>query len=91
MLKDIIKVKPLSDYRLMVEFEDGVHGIIHVAEFIVFTGVFAPLRNLDYFAQVRVNPDLGTVVWPNEADLDPDVLYSHLTGEPLPTVEPALA
>lgn len=90
MLKDIIGVKPLSNYRLQIEFEDGVHGIIHVRELIEFTGIFAPLSNLEYFGQVRVNPDLGTVTWPNEADLDPDVLYSYLTGEPLPTFEPVL-
>lgn len=91
MLKDIIGVKPLSNYRLQIEFEDGVQGIIHVAKLIEFTGIFTPLSNPDYFAQVRVNPELGTITWPNEADLDPDVLYSHLTGEPLPTFEPALA
>ena len=91
MLKDIIGVKPLRNYRLQIEFEDGVHGIIHVAKLIEFTGIFAPLSNPGYFDQVRVNPELGTVTWPNEADLDPDVLYSYLTGEPLPTFEPALA
>lgn len=91
MLKDIIAVKPLSNYRLSLEFEDGVNGIIHVATLIEFVGVFAPLRDPVYFAQVRVNQELGTITWPNEADLDPDVLYSYLTGEPLPTFETALA
>ena len=27
------------------------------------------------FAQVRVDPETGTVAWPNGADLDPDVLH----------------
>jgi hypothetical protein len=31
-----------------------------------------------YFSQVRVDPELGTVVWPNGADLDPDVVYGRL-------------
>jgi hypothetical protein len=34
-----------------------------------------PLQDPDYFAQVRVDPELGTVVWPNGYDLDPDVLH----------------
>lgn len=34
-------------------------------------------------SQVRVGPELGTVVWFNGADLDPDVLQSQLTGQPI--------
>ena len=37
--------------------------------------VFAPLADPDFFARVRVDDDLGTVVWPNGADLDPLVLH----------------
>jgi hypothetical protein len=37
--------------------------------------VFGPLDDPDYFAQVRVDDELGTVVWPNGADLDPLVLH----------------
>jgi hypothetical protein len=34
-----------------------------------------PLRpNPDLFRQVRVDHELGTIVWPNGADMDPDVL-----------------
>lgn len=87
MLKDIITVKPCGEYRLHLQFEDGVEGEINVAELIEFRGVFASLRDPTYFAQGRVNPELGTITWPNEADLDPDVLYSILVGEPLPVFE----
>jgi hypothetical protein len=37
--------------------------------------VFEPLADPDFFAQVRVDNELGTVVWPNGADLDPLVLH----------------
>ncbi len=87
MLKDIIKVKPLENYRLYLRFEDDVEGEIDVTGLIDFVGVFAPLRNHEYFIQVRVNPELGTICWPNQADLDPDVLYSIVTGQPLPLLE----
>jgi hypothetical protein len=49
-----------------------------------FTGVCEPLRDPEFFARLRVNPYIGTIVWPNGADLCPDVLRHHLTGEPLP-------
>lgn len=88
MLKDIVQVKPLEGYRLHLRFEDGVEGSVDVAELIEFTGIFAPLRDRDTFLQVRVNPDLGTICWPNGADLDPDVLYALITGEPIKSLEP---
>ena len=40
-------------------------------------GVFEPLLDPAFFAQVRVDPVLCTVVWPNGADLCPDVLYAY--------------
>jgi hypothetical protein len=45
--------------------------------------VFEPLLDMNYFAQVHVDPELGTVAWPNGADLDPDVLYGEITGTPV--------
>jgi hypothetical protein len=45
--------------------------------------VFEPLKDPSYFARVRVDQELGSVVWPNGADLDPDVLYCRVTGTPV--------
>lgn len=84
MLKDIVDARPLDGYRLHLRFEDGAEGDVDVAELVEFDGVFAPLRDRAAFASVRVDADLGTVVWPNGADLDPSVLYAKVTGAPLP-------
>ncbi len=80
MLKDIVSAKALGDYRLQLRFEDGVEGVVDLARLLSFRGVCEPLRDSAYFAQVRVDPELGTIVWPNGADLDPDVLYGGITG-----------
>ena len=80
MLKDIIAATALADYRLHLRFEDGVEGLVDLAPHLSFRGVFEPLKDPAYFARVRVDAELGTVVWPNGADLDPDVLYARLTG-----------
>jgi hypothetical protein len=78
LLKDIVAVKPLEDYKLCLTFEDDVEGVVDIAELIEFTGIFEPLRDPAYFAQVTVNPDLGTICWKNGADLDPIVLYTKV-------------
>jgi hypothetical protein len=64
-----------------LKFDDGKEGIVDVSQLIEFTGVFQPLKDLDFFKTVKVNPEWGTIYWDNGADLDPDVLYSVITGE----------
>jgi hypothetical protein len=86
MLQDIVAATAIGDYRLRLRFEDGVEGIVDLAPMLSFRGIFEPLKDAAYFAKVRVDPELGSVVWPNGADLDPDVLYSRLTG--IPILEP---
>lgn len=88
MLKDIVEVQPLEDCHLRLRFEDDVEGVVDISQIIDFTGVFAPLQDREYFVKVYVNPELGTICWPNEADIDPVVLYGIVTGEPLPRLEP---
>ena len=84
MLHDIVEVKPLEGYRVYLRFGDGAEGVVDVAGRVPFDGVFEPLRDPEYFRRVRVDTELGTIVWPNGADLDPFVLRSLVTGEPLP-------
>lgn len=87
MLKDIVSVKPLENYQLYLKFEDNQEGIIDISQLINFTGIFAPLQDLTYFAQVKFNPEWGTIYWENGADLDPDVLYATITDQPIPDYE----
>ena len=87
MFKDVVEVKVLAGHRLYLRFEDGVAGELDLAPRLRFDGVFAPLLDPAVFAQVRVHQELGTIVWPTGADLDPDVLYAALTGTPVPTIQ----
>ena len=43
--------------------------------------VFQPLRDKALFEQVHVNPDTGTIEWPNGADFAPEFLYE--IGKPV--------
>ena len=87
MLKDIVSVQPLETYHLFLKFEDGIEGIVDLSRIIEFSGVFAPLKDPQSFAQVKVDPELRTIVWENGADLDPVVLYAIVFGQPLPNYE----
>ena len=83
MGKDVVEVRPLGGHRLFIRFEDGVQGALNIADFVRFDGVFEPLRDPARFAEVRVDRGLGTICWPNGADLAPDVLYARLTDNRL--------
>lgn len=85
MLRDVVAVQVVGPHRLRLRFDDGIEGEIDVAREVSFDGVFEPLKDGAFFSQVRVDPDLGTIAWPNGADLDPLVLYARVTGQPLPT------
>ena len=89
MLKDIVAVQPLEHYRLHLRFEDGAEGVVDVRQLVRFSGVFSLLSDPKEFASVQVNPELGTIFWPCGADLDPDVLYALVTGQPIPNYEAA--
>jgi len=86
MLNDVVKVEPRGGYRIWLQFHDGVEGEGDLELLLSFRGVFAPLRDPAYFARVRVNPELGTICWPNDADWDPLVLYSLVTRRPIETL-----
>jgi hypothetical protein len=76
-MKDVIAVKPMTGYRLLLTFEGAEQRELDMSAVTSFDGIFAPLKDPDYFRLVKVNPDVGTIVWPNGADICPDVLYER--------------
>ncbi len=67
-----MKVVPNDNYTLTLRFTNGETGVYDCKPILDF-GVFMELKDLAYFRRVR--PFNGTVVWPNEQDIDPDTLY----------------
>lgn len=71
----ISSVEPLDGFVLRLSFDDGTEREIDL-ERELWGPVFEPLRaDRELFRQVRVDEELGTIVWPNGADMDPDVLH----------------
>lgn len=77
MLLDVIEARYVREFTVWVKFEDGTEGEIDLSGEL-YGPVFEPLQDVSYFKQVRVDPELGTIVWPNGADLAPEFLYDKI-------------
>ena len=83
----VCDVKYESDFKLRLTFENGSVRIADLASHLDGE-VFEPLKDIQRFKRVRLNPDLDTVVWDNGADMSPDFLYE--IGNPVDVAyEPA--
>jgi hypothetical protein len=67
-------VEVLGDFRLSVSFDDGTRRVVDLSDELLGP-IFEPLRNPSLFRQVRLDPELGTIVWPNGADIAPETLH----------------
>jgi hypothetical protein len=73
----------IGPYRLRVSFRDGIVRDIDFQPVLAGT-LFGPLRDPAVFNQVRLDPEVHTLVWPNGADFDPATL--HDWPEMLPAI-----
>jgi len=76
---EIRAVEHLGGFRLRLTFADGLVSEVDLAQRLLgnLGPVFQPLTDPDFFAQVTVDHEIGTLVWPNGADLAPDALYDQ--------------
>ncbi len=75
------RIKALSvlpDYKLAVTFQDGTQGVADFSTVLRASecGVYEALKDADFFGQARL--ELGAVIWPNGADLDPAWMYEQM-------------
>ena len=73
----LIEAKPLDGYTVYVRFADGVAADVDLSYLLGYDGVFAPLRDPEFFRRLHADSEAGTIVWPNEADVAPETLYAH--------------
>jgi hypothetical protein len=73
---DVVSVEVLEGHTVKLRFQDGVERTVDLDPYL-FGPVFERVRSdADFFRQVRVDADAGTIVWPDGTDLAPEVLYS---------------
>ncbi len=76
---EVEAVKITGPARLWVRFADGIEGDVDLS--VDLQGpIFAALRDPGVFAQAFLSTELGTVAWPNGADIAPETLYERVAG-----------
>ncbi len=74
--KEIIvtRVRYVRDFVIEVAFADGFQHEVDLGTEVKKGEVFKPLRDKQFFSQVRFDPEIETAVWPNGADFAPEFL-----------------
>ena len=73
---DVTHVEVVGEHRLRLTFADGAVGDVDFAG-REWRGIMEPLGDPAYFARVKVDPEAGTISWPNGVDLAPEPLYAE--------------
>lgn len=75
---DVTKVRPLSGYRLALEFSDGKAGVFDAKPYLSWPA-FQALQDPSHFERAFV--DHGTVAWPGNIDFAPDRLWTDVVTD----------
>ncbi len=74
----VTSVQALPEYRLRVQFADGLEGIGDLSALVrsPSAGVFAALADEALFNRAFV--EYGAVTWPGEIDIAPDAMHAEI-------------
>lgn len=70
----VTSVEVIGAHELRLGFDDGVVRDIDLSEQL-WGPIMEPLKDPLYFAKVALDPEIGTIVWPNGADFAPEFLH----------------
>jgi hypothetical protein len=73
----MVAVIPRPEHTVRIVFADGEVRDVDITP-LLNTEAFSPLRDQAVFEQVKVDEQTGTIAWPGDVDLDPDVIYAAL-------------
>ena len=74
MFLHVTKAKYIEDYKVEVSFNNGRKGVADLFE-ALRGSIFEPLKDKSIFANLKIDKELATIVWPNGADLAPEYIY----------------
>ena len=73
-LISVVEARHVRDYVLWLRLSDGLIGEVDLGGRLRGR-IFEPLKEIAQFSQVRVDPEIQTIAWPNGADLAPEFLH----------------
>jgi hypothetical protein len=71
----LLEANPTAGCNIWLRFADGLAAEVDFSYLLDYDGVFLPLRDPDFFHQVKVDDGKVTIEWPGEVDICPDTLY----------------
>jgi len=71
----VTSFQKLAPFTLSLQFDDGTSQTIDFRP-VLEGELYGPLQDPALFAQVRIDPEVHTLVWPNGADFDPAILHN---------------
>lgn len=80
LMVNVTEFEIVGLYILRIVFDDGAERIINFKP-VLYGYYYAPLRDLNFFNQVRLDSEVHILVWPNGADFDPVTLYNWHQGD----------
>lgn len=75
---DLVEAVPLDGYTVHLRFADGLAADVDLSYLVGRGPVFEPLRDPEFFRQMKIDDWNVTIEWPNEADIAPETLYDHV-------------
>jgi len=70
----VVAFEIIASHTIRISFDDATEQTICFAP-VLRGELFGPLRDSKLFNQVRIDPEVHTLVWPNGADFDPATLH----------------
>jgi len=71
----VVSFEKVAPFTLRVLFDDGTSQVIDFRP-VLKGELYGPLQDPSLFEQVRMDPEVHTLAWPNGADFDPAILHN---------------
>ena len=75
MFLHVISAEYIGGYKVQVSFNNGQDGTADLSCVPLKGGIFSQLKEKSIFAELKVDKELSTIVWPNGVDLAPEYIY----------------